>query len=288
LKRVLLILALFSLGSSAYAIDPSEVILTLDGAFARPLGPQHFTDSYYGYGLLGMIEKTIGSKYSIGVAYSQYTILNNPGDRWGMSALDLVGRRWFHPWHAFNPYFLLGLGANIFKDSYKQPFGDVFHTQLALGSQYIFDSHWAMDYALNCHVLAPLSTPYYFVGAQLGLSYRYGTQPRRNRIAPPPVEANSVEELSTERVSRVVGSVNYHVKEGDSLYGIAGRPHLLGDPNLWPLVAENNAMTVEAAQLIIPGQVLKVRHNYSQAQRKAALAKASKIDYHRPILTAEK
>lgn len=270
----------------AYAIDPSEVIITLDGAFARPLGPQHFTDSYYGYGLLGSIEKTFGEKYSVGIAYSQYTILNSSGDRWGMSAFDVIGRRWFHSWKGFNPYFLLGLGGNIFKDSYKQPFGDVFHTQIALGSQYVFDTHWALDYALNCHVMAPLDTPFYFVGAQLGLSYRYGTQPKHNRIAPPPVEAQGVEELSTERVQSIVGGGNYRVKEGDNLYSIAGQPRYLGDPNLWPLVADNNKLTVDAAQLIIPGQVIKVRRTYSEAQRKAAIRKASKIEYKR--LTAQK
>lgn len=52
----------------AHAVDPSEVIITLDGAFARPLGPQRFGDSYYGYGLLGSIEKTFGEKYSVGIA----------------------------------------------------------------------------------------------------------------------------------------------------------------------------------------------------------------------------
>ncbi len=289
MKRFIFLLAVLGLASSAYAIDPSEVILTLDGAFARPLGPQQFADSYYGYGLLGMMEKTLGPKYSVGIAYSQYTILNSSGDRWGMAAFDVVGRRWMHPWHGFNPYLLLGLGGNIFKDSYKQPFGDVFHSQFALGSQYVFDSHWAMDYALDFHVMAPLNTPYYFIGARLGLSYRYGTQPKVNQIAPPPVEANGVEELSPERVATVVGGVHYHVRPGDTLSGIAARPHLLGEANLWPLVAEANASTIPDPQLIYPGQVIQVRHNYTRAQKAKARRKAELIHNPRPLsATAQK
>lgn len=286
MKQFYLILALLGCGSLAHAIDPSEVIITLDGAYARPLGPQHFAQSYNGYGLIGMVEKALSSKYSIGVSYSQYTLLDAAGDRWGMSSFDLMGRRWFKPWKAFNPYVSLGLGGNLFRDSYKKPYGDVFHGQLGLGSQYVFDKNWAMEYGLTYHMMAPLDVPYHFIDARVGLSFRYGTQPKVNRIAPPPVQANGVEELSEEKVQSVVGGGNYRVQPGDNLYNISGQPRFLGDPNLWPLVADNNQLTVDAAQLIIPGQVIKVRRTYTEAQKKAAIRKASKIEYKRP--TAQK
>jgi hypothetical protein len=259
----------------------------MDGAYARPLGPQHFADGYFGYGLVGMVEKVLSPKYSLGLSFSQYTILNNDGDRWNLSVLDVVGRRWFAPWHAFNPYVLLGVGGDLFRDSYKQPFGDVFHVQVALGSQYVFDSHWALDYALDYHVLAPLNTAYHFPGARIGLSYRYGTQPKVNQIAPPPLEVNGVEELSQARIESIMGGLHYTVKPGDTLYGITGKPEArLGNPNLWPLVAAANAKTVKDPQLIMPGQVIQVRHNYTNEEKLEALRKASDIPYSRP--TAQK
>jgi len=265
---------LLFVGSAARAIDPSEVILTLDGAYARPLGPDRFANGYNGYGLIGMVEKAMGSKYSLGLSFGQYTILNTSGDRWGFSSLDVVGRRWFKSWKAFNPYFLVGLGGNLFKDSYKKPFGDVFHTQFALGSQYVFDTHWAMDYALDYHVIAPLDTPHHFPGLRFGLSYRYGTQPKVNRIAPPPVSASGVEELSPERVAQVVGRIRYEVKPGDSLYRISGRDEFLVDPNLWPLIYDENRQQIKNPNLIFPKQEVQIRRNYTAEQKRAAKKKA--------------
>jgi len=111
--------ALLTCGSAAHAIDPSEIILTLDGAFARPLGPQQFNSGFYGYGLIGMVEKALSPKVSVGLSFAQYTLRDEAGNKWGTSAFDIVGRRWFHPWKAFNPYLLLGVGGNLFKDAYK-------------------------------------------------------------------------------------------------------------------------------------------------------------------------
>jgi hypothetical protein len=275
LKRLLLLLApLFLLGSLAHAIDPSEIILTLDGAYARPLGPQRFADGYYGYGVYAQLEKALGPKYSVGVGFGQVSLTNQSGDRWGQSSLDLIGRRWFNHWKAFNPYFLVGIGGNLFKEAYKQPFGDVFHAQAALGSQYVFDTHWALDYAVDWHVMAPLDTPHHWAGARFGLSYRYGTQPHVNRIAPPRVQALAVEELSPEKVEEVVGKVEYTVKPGESLYRITGRKEHLSDPNLWPLVYDTNKELIRNPNLIQPGQEIIIRRNYSAEQAKSAKKKS--------------
>ena len=271
MKKALSLLApLLLAGSMAHAIDPSEVIVTLDGAYARPLGPQHFIDGSYGYGLLGMVEKAMGPHYSLGFSFTQVTLRDGAGERWAASVLDLIGRRWFKPWHAFNPYVLLGVGGDLFKDAYKQPFGDVFHAQLALGSQYVFDSTWALDYALDAHVLAPLDTPYTWVGARMGLSYRYGTQPKVNQIAPPPLDVTAVEELSEAKVSLVVGMIHYTVKEGDSLYKITGAKEHLQDPELWPAVYDLNHNEIKDPNLIYPGQQVLIRRVVTAEEAKAA------------------
>ena len=261
---------LLALGSAAHAIDPSEVILTMDGAYARPLGPQQFNAGYYGYGLVGMVEKALGPKYSLGISFGQYTLRGDGGDKWATGALDLIGRRWFSPWHAFNPYVLLGVGGNLFKDAYKQPFGDVFHAQLAVGSAYVFDSHWAMDYSIDWHTWAPLDTPFTWVGAKIGLNYRYGTQPKVNQIAPPPLEVTGVEELSEKQVNLVVGTIHYTVKEGDSLYKITGAKDHLQDPELWPAVYDMNQHEIKDPNLIFPGQEVLIRRVVTAEEAKAA------------------
>jgi nucleoid-associated protein YgaU len=202
--------------------------------------------------------------------------------------LDLIGRRWFKPWKAFNPYVLLGVGGDLFRDAYKQPFGDVFHAQLALGSQYVFDSSWALDYALDSHVLAPLNTPYVWLGARLGLSYRYGTQPKVNQIAPPPLQVSGVEELSQDRVDQALGRlrnlesaqaaqqaqldaiIRYVVKDGDSLYKITGSKDHLSDPNLWPIVYDLNHNEIKDPNLIFPGQEVLIRKVVTADEVKAA------------------
>jgi opacity protein-like surface antigen len=283
---LLLALPLLCLASAAKAIDPSEIILTLDGAYGRPMGPQRYADGYYGYGGLGMLERKFNNRYSLGIAFQTMTFTELGGDRVGMSALDLVGRRWFGKWKGFNPYLLAGLGGNLFKDAHKKPFGDVFHAQLALGSQYVLDTHWAIDYAVEWHVMAPLDTPHHWPGVRFGLSYRYGTQPRVNRIAPPPVLATGMEVLPREKVAEIVGRMEYTVQPGDSLYRIAGKPQTYKRPVLWPLVYSANSGKIVDPHLIQPNQVLIVQKNYSNDEAELARKVATSTTYQRP--TAQK
>jgi hypothetical protein len=272
--------ALLLPASLVRAIDPSEVILTFQGAYARPLGPQKFYDDYFGSAIYAQIEKTFGPKYSLGVGLANVNLRNQAGANTGFSAVDLLGRYWFGRWHAFNPYFQFGVGGNLFRDAYKNPWGDVFHAQAAIGSQYVFDTHWAMDYAVDWHVMAPLPTPYHYAGARLGLSYRYGTQPKVNGNAAPPVQVAQVEDLSEVKVKQVVGKVEYSVKYGDSLYRIAGRPNLLHSPNLWPLIEWDNH--ISDPRIIREGQKLIVRRNPDRDRAVKALKKAAKTVYVRP------
>jgi hypothetical protein len=249
------------------------------------LGPDRYLHDTRGGALYGQLEKAFNKRWSIGAGISQVSLRDGASNNYNFGSLDLIARRWFQPWKGLNPYLQLGLGGNLFRASFKDPWGDVFHAQLGLGSHYVLDSHWSIDYGISYHAVAPLDTPHQYMAGRLGLSYRYGTQPRVNRIAPPPVAASGVEELDEARVREVVGKVAYTVKPGDSLYVISGKPELLGRSVLWPLVHENNAAEVKDPHFILPGQVLEVRRNYSPDEAEQARRKAAQTLYQRPSST---
>ncbi|HHC71903.1 MAG TPA: LysM peptidoglycan-binding domain-containing protein [Thiotrichales bacterium] len=48
--------------------------------------------------------------------------------------------------------------------------------------------------------------------------------------------------------------MSYTVERGDSLWGIAGKGDIYGDPYQWPLIYKANADKIEDADLIFPGQ----------------------------------
>lgn len=283
-RLVATLLLLFS-STNARAIDPSELILTAQGGYARALGPDRYLRDTQGGAIYGQIEKALNERWSVGLGLSQVAFRDGSSTNYNFSSIDAVSRRWFKPWKGFNPYLQLGLGGNLFKDAFKNPWGDIFHAQLGLGSHYVLDTHWALDYGLSYHMVAPLDTPHQYIAARFGLSYRYGTQPKVNRIAPPPVAASGVELLDEAKVREVVGKVEYTVKPGDTLYSIAGKPNTLGRPILWPLVADENAGTIRDPHLIQPDQVIVVRRNYSPEEAEKARKKATETLYQRPGFT---
>lgn len=64
---------------------------------------------------------------------------------------------------------------------------------------------------------------------------------------------------------------NHTVVPGDSLWRIAARPEVYGDPHLWPLLLKANAHSLKDADLIHPGETLHIeRHHSSQDQQAAA------------------
>ena len=274
-------LLVFGLSRSAHAIDPSEIIISAQGGYARALSPDRYLHDTQGGAIYGQLEKALGEHWSLGLGLSQVAFRDGAFNNYNFSSIDLVGRRWFKPWHALNPYLQAGIGGNLFKDAFKNPWGDIFHFQLGLGSDYVLDTHWAIEYGLSYHVVAPLDTPHTYMAARLGLSYRYGTQPKVNRIAPPPVSANGVETLDEAKVSEVMGKSEYTVKLGDTLYDITGRK-LGKSPNLWPLVYDINRAQIQDPNLIYPGQSLLIKKNFTPEEEDAARLRAEKTPDTRP------
>ncbi len=66
----------------------------------------------------------------------------------------------------------------------------------------------------------------------------------------------------------------YRVRRGDSLWTIASRPELYGDPLLWPLLFKENHLQISDADLIFPGQLLRLKIAPTNAEIQSARAHA--------------
>lgn len=281
LRHAALVVALACLATSARAIDPSEVIVTGSGAYVRALSPDRYNRDTQGSAFYGMLEQALSEHYSVGIQLQQVSLRDGSANNFAFNSLDLIGRAWLGNYRFFNPYVKLGVGGNLFRDSLKNPFGDVLHLEFALGSTYVFNTHWALDYGVAYHGVAPLEVPYTYATGTLGLSYRYGTQPKVNAIAPSEVFATGIDSLDEVALDKVMGrvrvknveyrTIQYTVKPGDSLYMIARRNSKLGDAELWPVLYEINRAQIHDADVIEPGMVLVIPRQISKEQ--AAKAK---------------
>lgn len=71
----------------------------------------------------------------------------------------------------------------------------------------------------------------------------------------------------------------YTVQEGDSLWGIAARNDVYGDPLLWLLLYQGNRDQIKDPRQVYAGQTLTINRNVSDTEREEARnrAKASGI-----------
>jgi LysM repeat protein len=276
------------LAVQARAIDPSEVIVTGYGAYARALSPDRYNRDTQGSAFVGILERALNERYSVGIQVQQVSLRDGFANNFSYNSLDLIGRAWLGHYKFFNPYLKLGLGGNLFRDSLKNPFGDVLHVEAGFGSTYVFNSHWALDYGVSYHGVAPLDVPYTYATGQLGLSYRYGTQPKVNEIAPSEVFATAIDSLDEIALDKVMGrvrvknveyrTIQYTVRPGDSLYMIARRNSKLGDAELWPVLYEINREQIHDADVIEPGMVLIIPRQISAEQAAKAKLMAQEKD----------
>ncbi len=75
---------------------------------------------------------------------------------------------------------------------------------------------------------------------------------KRATVAPPPA------------------TVTYRVRKNESLWRIAARPELYGDPLLWPLLLKYNAQQIADADLIFPGQSIQVLLSATEEEKLSA------------------
>jgi len=76
--------------------------------------------------------------------------------------------------------------------------------------------------------------------------------------------------------------LSYTVGEGESLYSIAARPQVYGDPLLWPLLYKANRDQIRDPRQIYSGQVLTIPRGLSTAELDDARQKAKQSDVFPP------
>jgi hypothetical protein len=267
-----LLLAMLMLPLAAAAIEARELLLTVQGAYVHPLSPEDDYESYSGDGFHASLEKVLDNQNTLGIMINDAVFNSSTKLSTDSITVDAIGRHFWQPYAWLNPYAMLGIGGNFFEPAMTNPFGDVFHMQAALGNLFVLNSYWALDYAVAYHLLAPITAPYAYAEFRIGLSYRFGGQPRVNYNKPPDHIAIQVETLPSENVDRIVGHFDYEVKLGDSLYSIAQAK--LGNAQLWPLLADENAATVKDPQWIFPKEHIEIKHHYPEDKKKAAIFRA--------------
>jgi nucleoid-associated protein YgaU len=107
------------------------------------------------------------------------------------------------------------------------------------------------------------------------------------RGAPPaPVEASSTQAspLAAPAGDRPVAQRHYVVRKGDSLWSIAGRRDVLGDPFAWPLLYRLNRDQISDPDLIFVRQEL----GYEPGPDAEALAEARKMAAATPAYTPKR
>jgi nucleoid-associated protein YgaU len=69
-------------------------------------------------------------------------------------------------------------------------------------------------------------------------------------------------------------TTTYRVVRGDSLWRIAGRSEIYGDPYQWPLIYKKNTDKIEDADLIFPDQRFDIERHPTQSARDRAVEHA--------------
>lgn len=72
----------------------------------------------------------------------------------------------------------------------------------------------------------------------------------------------------------MAGNGGYTVMRGDSLWRIAGKSEVYGNPYQWPLIYKANRDKIRDADLIFPGQVFAIKRDWNSAEVNAAVQHA--------------
>jgi len=92
----------------------------------------------------------------------------------------------------------------------------------------------------------------------------------------PPVEAKKVETPAPAPAPAPAksGYSDYTVKKGDCLWNISKKGDIYGDAYLWPLIYDSNKDQIKDPNLIYPNQVLKIKLDATDEEKKSARKRA--------------
>lgn len=103
-----------------------------------------------------------------------------------------------------------------------------------------------------------------------------GCAPKKQAAKPQPTPA------PTAVSSADANKANYVVRKGDSLWKIAARPNVLGDPFRWPLLFRANRDQIVDPDFIEPRQDLVFKKSYTKAEIDDAVRKAQLTPPYEP------
>ncbi len=96
-------------------------------------------------------------------------------------------------------------------------------------------------------------------------------QVEQNKIKPVKPELETTPEPEPEPEQTLATSpVTYVVRKNDSLWKIAAKDSVYGDPFLWPLILKNNSNLIKTADQIAPGLILNIEIKPSPVDIKTA------------------
>lgn len=88
-------------------------------------------------------------------------------------------------------------------------------------------------------------------------------------------EGKKAYDLSSRLMASLKGAVDrYMVVRGDNLWDISGKYKIYGDPYQWPLIFKANASQIKDADLLYPGQGLRITRGNSSGAIDAAIRHA--------------
>lgn len=96
----------------------------------------------------------------------------------------------------------------------------------------------------------------------------YWSRDRANEVCDPDLFATAPAQPASE------ASMMYEVQRGDSLWNISAKSSVYGNPYHWPLIYRANADQIRDADLIYPGQRLRIELRPSAADVDAAVRHA--------------
>lgn len=98
--------------------------------------------------------------------------------------------------------------------------------------------------------------------------------PEPEAKTPEPVTAKASEE-PVQTPSTVAD--DYEIKSGDTLWGIAAKPDVYGDPNMWPIIYKYNISKLDNPNVIHPGLDLSIPRGLSEEEKADAISKARSV-----------
>lgn len=107
--------------------------------------------------------------------------------------------------------------------------------------------------------------------ARQAMAISHAKQTTTPALETAPHAAKPQEELHTQPHSPATPQPElYTVRKHDSLWNIAAKNSVYGDPLLWPLLLKSNANEIHDADLILPGLVLTIDPGPSEHEKQAA------------------